>query len=164
MSRSLKRILKVRQLVEDQSRVQLEAAVRNLAEVEQGIDSWERRGTASRELARAAMINQDVENRLAAEVEQDLAKWRVERLKPIRETRLEQVIACREEFFEHRKLTMQTSSLLGKLEAEAEAERLKKAQQSLDEWYQTERLRSQAEEERRSQRENTSNPSSATSE
>lgn len=163
MSRSLKRILKVRQLVEDQSRAQLEVAVRDLAEVEQGIDCWERRGGASRELARAAIINQDIENRLAAEVEQELSKWRVEHLKPIRETRLERVIECREAFFEHRKLTMQTSSLLGKIEAEAEAERLKKAQQALDEWYQTERLRIQADEERRSQKENTSDPSSATS-
>jgi hypothetical protein len=163
MSRSLKRILKVRKLVEDQSRVQLEAAVRSLAEVEQGIDSWQRRGTASRELARAAMINQDLEGRLASEVEEGLTKLRVERLKPIRETRLEQVIECREVFFEHRKLTMQASSLLVKIEAEAEAERLKKAQKALDEWYQSERRRSIAEEERRSQKENSSSDSSATS-
>lgn len=152
MSRSLKRILKVRQLVEDQSRIQLEAAVRNLAEVEQGIASWQRRGVASRELARAAMINQDPENRLAAEVEEELVYLRVERLKPIREACLEQVMVCREQFLEHRKLTMQTSSILSKREAEAEAERLKKTQQALDEWYQSERLRSIQEEERRSQK------------
>ncbi len=156
MSRSLKRILKVRQLVEDQSRIQLEAAVRALAEVEQGIASWQRRSAASRDLARAAMFNEDPESRLAAEIEEELADWRVERLKPIREARLEQVVVCREQFLEHRKLTMQTSSILSKQQAEAEAERLKKAQQALDEWYQSERLRGLQEKERRAPKENSS--------
>jgi phosphoglycerate-specific signal transduction histidine kinase len=156
MSRSLKRILKVRQLIEDQSRARLEVAMRNLADVERGIAGWQRHGSANRELARAAMIDHDPEERIAAEVEEGLSKWTIQRLRPVEDKFREQVAICREQFLELRKQTLQASSLLSKVEAEAEAERLRKAQKALDEWYQTERLRSQLEQERRSQKENTS--------
>jgi hypothetical protein len=162
MSQSLKRILKVRKLIEDQSRAQLDLAMRNLAEVERGIASWERRGSASRELARAAMIDQDPESRLAAEVEESICSWTVERLKPVQENFREQVVVRREQFLEDRKQTLQASSILSKIQAEVEAERLRKAQQALDEWYQTERLRLQLEQERRSQKGNVASDSSET--
>lgn len=152
MSKSLKRILKIRQLVEDQSRLRLESAARTLSEVELSIESWHKRGFVSREFAHEAVIKQDNETRIAAEFEGELAKWRAEKLLPVREQCQQRVMECRAEFLEHRKLTMQTSSLLDKMKAEADAERLKKEQQSLDEWFQTERLRVQTEEERRKER------------
>jgi ribosome-binding ATPase YchF (GTP1/OBG family) len=161
MSRSLKRILKIRELVEDQSRLRMETAMRDLAQIELNMDRWHRRQMFSREYGFDSLMKSDFEGRLAAEAEEYLSGQRVERLIPVRHNMQQQVFICRSDFLEKRKQTLQASTLLDKAEAEAEAERLKREQMALDEWYQSERMRAKLEEERREKRKALPSPSSA---
>ena len=147
MGRSLERILRLRTLLEEESRLRLERSVLEAGRIEQ-------RRKAERQLASACWFSAfsladslpDKENDssdfkpkqeewLAAVREGELAARRELQLQPLMMTAMRSVEAEREEMLELRLEREQVETLLHNQAALCESERERSSQRNLDDWY-----------------------------
>lgn len=141
MPKTLRRILRLRELSEETGRTALEAGMRELARVERVQAAFRDRGRASREAAFEAALAGDAEARVLAEVHWELAEWRRRGLEPLRQERERQADQLRQAFLELRCERRQVELLAEARAAAFEREETRREQQRLDEWFQLQSVR-----------------------
>ena len=135
VSRSLRRLLHIRNLEEEQSRVELESAIGGLRQLEIALEATGLRACRGRRLVGASAHSGELEDRLAG-VEETLAAGRhAEALKPrIADAQLD-VAALRQEYLARRIERRQAETLIEETEARDAVEAGRRGQQALDDWY-----------------------------
>jgi flagellar biosynthesis chaperone FliJ len=133
--RVLQRLLRLRELQEEQSRVELEAAVSNRNRVVEELAAAMRRQAQGRTIFVAGICGQDAKGRAAGMVEME----QYGKQRPAIEERLKvadaELARRREEFLAHRTARRQVETLVSAEQAALKEEMSRRAQQTLDDWY-----------------------------
>ncbi len=137
VSRALKRLLRIRELEKEQSRLALETALGELRDLEKALHGSSERGREGRQLVAASVERGDLADRLAGLAEAcaaaRAAKWLAERW-PAAERKVEEQ---REEFLVRKTERRQAETLIDAVETRDAIEAERKIQQGLDDWHRT---------------------------
>jgi len=135
VSRGLRRLLRIRNLEEEQRRLALDSAVVELNRLEEARTAAAERGRRGRGLVRVSAEGGDWVDRLAGLAEQQTALAHAKVLASrIAESELD-VAALREEYLNKRVERRQAQALIEEAEARDAQTVTRRGQQSLDEWY-----------------------------
>jgi hypothetical protein len=135
VSRSLRRLLHIRNLEEEQGGLALESALGDLNQLENALQTTVVRARGGRRLVGASAHSGELEDRLAGIEETRAAGRKAEVLKPrITDAELD-VVALRQEFLARRIERRQTETLIRETEARDAVDRGRRGQQTLDDWF-----------------------------
>lgn len=135
VSRGLRRLLRIRNLEEEQRRLALDSAVAELARLEAARAAAVVRACRGRGLVRVSAESGEWLDRWAGIAEQQTAGVHAEALAPrIADSQLG-VAALRQEFLNKRVERRQAETLIEEAEARDEREGARREQQSLDDWF-----------------------------
>jgi hypothetical protein len=142
MSGALGRVLRVRALLEDVRRMELEAEAARLDAIERGVEEAAGEARRGREAAFACVDEaagdgwrSEDDRRLGEEAGWEWARRRRDRLARLRPGQLERVELAREEFLAGRRDRRRVETLLDGASAAARAEEGRREQRRLDEWF-----------------------------
>lgn len=153
MAGSLARLLKIRYLLEESSRIELERRAALAARVEEVRAGERARIRAGRERALQSICGAGPED---DQLRQRALEWRgaenallrEQQLAPISVAAARQVEEGREEFLERRKERRQVEKVLESEQNRARTEQDRKAQRDLDDWFGMKQARAQRSDER----------------
>jgi hypothetical protein len=135
VSRALRKLLRIRNLEEEQSRIALEAAIADLRRLEEAQSATAERDRRGRRLVDSSVQTGELSDRLAGLEEQHAADRFQIGLAP-RVLDAEQDVAnLREEYLERRVERRQAETLVKESEAREALEADKRSQQGLDDWF-----------------------------
>jgi hypothetical protein len=135
VSRALRRLLRIRNLEEEQSRIALESAVGDLRRLEHAQAATVERDRRGRRLFDSSVHTGDLPDRLAGVVEQHAADCVQRALAPrIRDAALD-VAGLREDYLDRRVERRQAETLVKESEARDALDLERKSQQGLDDWF-----------------------------
>jgi flagellar biosynthesis chaperone FliJ len=147
VSRALRRLLKIRNIEEEQSRLALESAVSELNRLEAALAATTERDRLGRRLVERSASNGELPDRLAGLEETRAASCHAAALGPrIADAKLD-VAGMREEFLARRVERRQAETLIEETEARDALDAGRRGQQSLDDWYGNRMHRTEDEEE-----------------
>lgn len=148
VSHALRRLLRIRELEEEQSRLALESTVAELNSLERALVAAAERDHQGRLLIGASAHSGELPDRLAGLEEMRAATRRTTALLPrIEDVKLD-VTAMREAFIGKRVQRRQAESLIQATEAQDAIEAGRRSQQGLDDWYRNRMHRNAGEAER----------------
>jgi hypothetical protein len=135
VSRSLRRLLHIRNLEEEQERLALESALGDLRQLENALEATAVRARGGRRLVSASAHSGELEDRLAG-LEETLAEGRhAAALKPrIADAELD-VVTLRQEYLARRVERRQAETLIRETEARDAVDAERRGQQALDDWF-----------------------------
>jgi len=146
VSNALRRLLKIRAIEEEQSRLALESALGELNRLEVALAATAERDRLGRRLVESSARNGVLPDRLAGLEETRAARCSATVLGPrIAEAELD-VLGLREEFLSRRVERRQAETLIEETEALDALDAGRRGQQSLDDWYGNRMHRTEAEE------------------
>lgn len=132
---ALRRLLRIRELEEEQCRGALERAVAERHRLEAGLAGAAQRGRRGRLLIAASVASAEVEDRIAGLEEIQTARRLAAALAP-RLAQMDQVVtALRQKYLDARVERRQVETLLEEAQTREAAQTSRRTQQSLDEWY-----------------------------
>lgn len=144
VSRAMQRLLRVRDLEEEQRRLALESALGELDGLKRARDAAGARERQGRALVCAAVQSGEVGDRQAGHVEAEAASRLSRALaRRIAATEIE-TARLRQEFLEKRVECRQAETLIEESEAKKAAESGRRGQQTIDDWYGSRKHRKQA--------------------
>ncbi len=135
VSRGLRRLLRVRELEEEQRRLALEAAMTELHRIEDALDQAGERGRNGRELVTASVHSGELTDRLAGLEESRSAARRAEVLADRFSDAEAEVAELRESYLSTRVERRQAEALIEETEARDAVEAKRRSQQDLDDWH-----------------------------
>jgi flagellar biosynthesis chaperone FliJ len=135
VSRALRRLLRIRELQEEQSRLALESALGELHRLEHALAAAVERGRRGRSLIQASAQSGELTDRLAGFEETRSAKLHAAALRPRINGMGEEVTDRREEFLSKRVERRQAETLIQETEAREAIVDGRRGQQALDDWY-----------------------------
>jgi hypothetical protein len=135
VSRALRRLLRIRSLQEEQSRLALESALGELHRLEHALSATVERERRGRNLIQASAQTGELADRLAGLEETRSAKLHAATLEPRIDGMGEEVTDRREEFLLKRVERRQAETLIQETEAREVIEDGRRGQQALDNWY-----------------------------
>jgi flagellar biosynthesis chaperone FliJ len=135
VSRALRRLLRIRDLEEEQSRLALESALGELNRLEHALAATAERDRRGRRLIEASAHTGQLPDRLAGLEESRAADRLVAVLEPRIEAKTEEVTELRQEFLMKRVERRQAETLIRETEARDAIEADRHGQQALDDWY-----------------------------
>ena len=141
VSRSLRRLLRIRELEEEQRRLAVEAAVAELRRLEASSEEASLQQSRGRRLLEASIREGVAEDRLAARFESAAGTRRTAYLLPMIEDQEMEVGLLREQLLEKRVERRQAETLIREAEAREALEQTRRAQQGLDDWYRNRQAR-----------------------
>jgi hypothetical protein len=145
VSRALRRLLRIRDLEEEQCRLALESALGELNRLEHALEATAERGRRGRRLVEASAHSGELTDRLAGLEETRAAGRRAAALgSRLADVELD-AIALREEFLLKRVERRQAETLIRETEARDAVEAGRRSQQALDDWYRNRLHRKEAE-------------------
>ncbi len=148
VSRSLRRLLRIRNLEEEQSRLALESALGELRHLESALSATVEQDRRGWRLATASASTGELTDRLAGLEETRAASRRAAALGPrIAGAELD-VSALRQEFLVMRVERRQAETLITEIEARDAAAAGRRSQQALDDWFGERLHRAQTEQAR----------------
>jgi hypothetical protein len=134
-SRALRRLLRIRNMEEEQSRLALESALGELSRLERALTATSERDRRGRRLVQISARTGELADRLAGIEEGRAADRHRAALTPrIADAELD-VAALRQEFLVHRVERRQVETLIREAEAQDVIEASRKGQQAVDDWY-----------------------------
>jgi hypothetical protein len=143
----LRRLLRIRDIEEEQCRLALESALGELNRLEHAMATTTERERRGRRLVEAGVRGGELLDRLAGLEETHAAGRLATALAPrIAETALD-VVALRQEFLGKRVERRQAETLIGESEARDAIARGRREQQGIDDWYRSRMRMAEAEEE-----------------
>ena len=135
VSRALRRLLRIRDLEEEQSKLAMEAALGELNRMENALTATGERSRRGRRLVlHSAVTNQSID-RMAGLAEVQAAKLHAELLTPRIEAKSDEVTELRQAYLAKRIERRQAETLISEAEARDELEAGRRGQQALDDWY-----------------------------
>jgi flagellar biosynthesis chaperone FliJ len=135
VSRALRRLLRIRDLEEEQKRLALESALGELHSMEQAMDAAESRSRRGRRLVGDSAHSGALPDRLAGLEETRAAGRHATALEPRFAAMEDQVAELREAFLAKRVERRQAETLIEETEAQEAIAAGRRSQQSLDDWY-----------------------------
>jgi len=141
VSRALRRLLRVRDLEEEQSQLALESALGELRRLEHALAATAERDRRGRRLVEAGVRQGQLPDRLAGIEETRAAVRHAAVLEPKIESLGDEVTTLREEFLARRVERRQAETLIAETEAEEAVEAARVGQQSLDDWFRARKFR-----------------------
>jgi hypothetical protein len=147
VSRGLRRLLRIRELEEEQNRLALESAMGELNRLEHALTATMERERRGRKLIEASAQTGEVMDRIAGFEETRSAGCHAVALKPRIEFQTEEVMTRREDFLGKRVERRQAETLIQETEAQEAVEADRRGQQTLDDWYSSRLYREGAESE-----------------
>jgi flagellar biosynthesis chaperone FliJ len=133
--RGLRRLLQLRHLEEDQSRLALESALAKLHQLERAVEATAKRGINSRELVRRGVRTGELPDRIAGLEEGRAALRQAACLEgPLSQSRKAAEI-LRESYQSARVERRQVETLLQEADAAASLDADRRSQQALDDWF-----------------------------
>jgi hypothetical protein len=139
VSRALKRLLRIRELEEEQSHLALESALCELRELEKALHGSAERGRLGRQLIAAGIETGELADRLAGLAEACAAARAAEWLAGRRPAAEREVEEQREEFLVSKTERRQAETLIDAVQMRDAIEAERKVQQRLDDWHRTRR-------------------------
>lgn len=146
-SRALRRLLRVRDLEEEQSRLALESALSELNQLEDALKATVERERRGRRLVESSARTGELPDRLAGIEEMHAADRLFAVLEPRIAAKEEEVTARRQEFLLKRVERRQAETLIRESEAQEAIETDRRSQQEVDNWYSFRQYREGAEAE-----------------
>ena len=147
VSRALRRLLRIRDLEEEQSRLALESALGELNRLEHALGATVERDRRGRRLVETSVRTGQLPDRLAGLEETRAASRHAAALGPRIEAVEEEVTALRLEFLGKRVERRQAETLIRETEARDAIKAGRRGQQALDDWYRSRLYREAAEAE-----------------
>jgi len=135
VSRALRRLLRIRDIEEEQSRLALESAIGDLNRLESTLAATVERELRGRRLIDASARTGQLPDRLAGLEEARSANCHAAMLGPRIEAGKDEVMARRQQFLLKRIEHRQAETLIQKTEAREALEADRHMQQTLDDWY-----------------------------
>jgi hypothetical protein len=135
VSRALRRLLRIRDLEEEQHRLVLESALGEIHALERALAATAARDRAGRELSHVGIRSGEWIDRKSGDVERDAAHRSAAVLLPRLAASEEEAAHRRAEFMRKRVERRQAETLIEQTEASDAIEAGRRSQQSLDEWY-----------------------------
>jgi hypothetical protein len=135
VSRALRRLLRIRELEEEQNHLALESAIGELHRLEHALTTTVERERRGRSLVHVSAQTGQVMDRIAGFEETRSASRQAAALAPRIEAQGEEVAARREEFLMKRVERRQAETLIQETEALEAIEDGRRGQQALDDWY-----------------------------
>jgi triphosphoribosyl-dephospho-CoA synthetase len=135
VSRALRRLLRIRNLEEEQSHLALESALGEFNRLENALTSAVERELRGRRLVEASALSGQLSDRLAGIEETRSAGRHALMLEPRIKAGEDEVMARRQEFLLKRVARRQAETLIQKTEARDAVEVDRHMQQTLDDWY-----------------------------
>jgi hypothetical protein len=135
VSRAMRRLLHIRNLEEEQSRMALESALGELNRLECERMAAVARDRRGRRLVEASTQTGQLPDRVAGLEETRSAAHHAKALEPRIESKEDEVAELRQEFLSKRVEHRQAETLIQETEAQDAIEAERRAQQSLDGWY-----------------------------
>lgn len=135
MRHPLDRLLRLRVLLEDVSRLELEARLQELTQVEGVLAHIQRAGEAMRRQSFVQFANAEMEDRQEAQI---VSEWLIQEKEIFEKTRHQkrmEVDAAQATYIEHRKECRQVKSVIEAKESIAAIEGSRKEQRELDDWF-----------------------------
>jgi len=133
--RVLTRLLRLRELEEEQSRIQLESAVGERDRVQEDLARAAEYLTQGRQSFTAGIANRDALGRTGAALETEQARQQRHRILPQLRAAEAEVTRQREEYLLRRTDRQQVETLVENEKKMAAVEAARRAQQMLDDWY-----------------------------
>jgi hypothetical protein len=134
-ARTIERILRIRQLQEDESHRALELALAEMAQLELALRAAKNRERAGRSLVAASAKSGEIADRIAGIEESRSAARRAVALALRIRTAEDEVAALRQDYLGKRTSRLQAETLAGQERAREAATGLRRSQQALDDWY-----------------------------
>ena len=141
VSKALQRLLRIRDMEEEQRRLALDSALRELRDLEHARDLAIAREREGRKIIDMSARSGDLADRQAGLVESGAARTRVHHLAPRVTASEAESGRLREEFLEKRMARRQAETLIDGREAQEAIEAIRRNQQALDDWYGSRRQR-----------------------
>lgn len=135
VSRALRRLLRIRELEEEQNRLALESASGELNRLERTLTAAIDRERQGRRLVESSARTGQLPDRLAGLEETRSAAFLALALGPRIDAQQEKVVARRQEFILKRVERRQAETLIQETEAQEAIEVDRHSQQALDDWY-----------------------------
>jgi hypothetical protein len=135
VSRALRRLLRIRELEEEQNRLALESASGELSRLERALSAAFGRERQGRRLVEASAWSNQLMDRFAGLEETRSASIHAIALGPRIAAKQEEVAARRQDFLAKRVERRQAETLIEETEAREAIETDRRGQQSLDDWY-----------------------------
>jgi hypothetical protein len=135
LSRALRRLLRIRDIEEEQSRIALEAAIGDRRRLEQAQIAATERDRCGRGLVDASTQTGELTDRLAGLEEQHAADRFQRSLAPRILDAERDVVSLREDYLERRVERRQAETLVKESEAREGLEAERRSQQGLDDWF-----------------------------
>ena len=149
VSKSLRRLLRIREVEEEQCRIRLETANSELNHLQNALQATVDRDRRGRELVVASAHSGDLPDRLAGMEEMRTAVHFAEVLTPRIAEKERQVAQLRKAFMDKRIEHRQAETLIEETEAKDAIETGRRTQQTLDDWFSSKQHREKGREERR---------------
>ncbi|MGD0799901.1 MAG: hypothetical protein ABR906_01150 [Terracidiphilus sp.] len=147
VSRALRRLLRIRDLEEEQCRLALESALGELHRLEHALTANIERGRRGRMLVDSSARTGQLPDRLAGFEETRSAGRYVEVLEPRIGAKGEEVTGLRQKFISKRVERRQAETLIKETEAREQIEDDRRSQQALDNWFSSRLYREDSESE-----------------
>lgn len=135
VSRALRRLLRVLEIEEDQSRLELESAAGELGRLERSLMIVRQRERSGRQLVVSSVQSGELADRLAGLAEVQAAKRRALALEFMIADAQRDVAALRQAFLDKRVERRQAETLIRETETKDTLVAERRAQQTLDDWY-----------------------------
>jgi hypothetical protein len=135
VSRALRRLLRIRNLEEEQSRIALESAIGDLRRLEHAQAATAERDLRGRRLVESSVHTGELTDRLAGLEEQRAADRFQRKLSPRILDAEQDVAGLREDFLDMRVERRQAETLVKESEARDALDSDRKSQQGLDDWF-----------------------------
>jgi flagellar export protein FliJ len=148
VSRALRRLLRIRNIEEEQCRQTLDLAVADLARLQHALGEAAERSSGGRRLVQASASSGELADRLAGLEETRAADRRTVALIPWIADAAQEVEVLREDYLSKRIERRQAETLIEEAEARDAVEFERRGQQGLDDWYRNRMHRTQREGER----------------
>jgi len=137
----LRRLLRIREIEEEQGELALEAGLAELGRLRQALAGAVAKDRRGRRLVEASARSGELRDRLAGLEEMEAARRLAEVLRPRLAQREEEVERLRREFLEQRVERRQAGTLMDEAEAEELVQVERRRQQWLDDWFASRRHR-----------------------
>jgi hypothetical protein len=135
VSRALRRLLRIRDIEEEQCRLALESALGELGRLQIALANTAERDRRGRKLVQASAQTGELQDRLAG-IEETRAAGRIQSvLRPRIEAKEAEVAQRRQEFLAKRMERRQAETLIQASEAQEAVEAGRRSQLALDDWY-----------------------------
>ncbi|MHB1021419.1 MAG: hypothetical protein ACYC46_10730 [Acidobacteriaceae bacterium] len=131
----LKRLHRIRKLMERQRQLELQRAMSALQQTEQAVAGQTTAQLQAQMEGKQALATGSQDEWLLAEAAGEIARWNLDKLKVLHKARSEETRPARELYLQSRREQEQLAVLVEKSTEELQQEDLRRAQMAADDWY-----------------------------